>query len=258
MKLTIVKVGGNVIEDEVALSNFLTQFSALDSAKILVHGGGVLAAELAQQLGIEQQMINGRRVTDSETLKIITMVYAGFINKSVVAKLQALQQNAVGLSGADGNVISADKRSEKPINFGYVGDVKAVHEKFLMTLIQEGCIPVIAPLSHDGKGTLLNVNADTIAREIAIAMSAHIEVNVVYCFDKKGVLEDVNNEDSVIPSLSFEEYQKGLANKQIHAGMIPKLDNAFEIAKKGVKVSLGKATDVLSLSKGTAGTRKKI
>ncbi|MBD0777149.1 acetylglutamate kinase [Maribacter sp. ANRC-HE7] len=239
-KLSIVKIGGNVIENQVELEQFLLNFSKLEGLKILVHGGGKLATKLAAQLGIESQMSNGRRITDAKSLEIITMVYGGLTNKNIVAKLQALGTNALGLSGADGNTIKAHKRPVKEIDFGFVGDIDRIDSDFLDTLINTGITPVFCAISHDGKGQLLNTNADTIASEIAIGMSALFETTLYYCFEKKGVLKEVEDENSVIQHINTETYSDLLKTKAIVDGMLPKMENCFHALNNHVgKVCVG-------------------
>src|SRR3954463_5619097 len=207
-KLYIIKIGGNIIDDEAKLAAFLQSFASIQSPKILVHGGGKLATKLAAQLGIEQQIIEGRRITDAETLKIVTMVYAGLINKNIVAQLQANNCNAIGLCGADGNVIQAHKRQHPSIDYGFVGDVDTVNTALLQSLIEREINVVLAPITHNKEGLLLNTNADTIAQEIAQAMSALYDVHLVYSFEKAGVLLDVNDENTVIPILTKQYYEE--------------------------------------------------
>lgn len=253
--LFVIKIGGNIIDDDARLSTFIASFARLKGKKILVHGGGKLATKLAADLNVPQQMVDGRRITDAETLKIITMVYGGLINKSIVAALQKHGANAIGLSGADGDLIRSVKRSGTNIDYGYVGDVKKVNSDFLASILQSDITVVIAPLTHDGQGTLLNTNADTIAQEIAAAMAGRFKVNLVYSFEKKGVLTDVNNEDSVIPLLTIPLYKKYREEQKIFAGMIPKLDNAFAAIASGVdKVTIGMAEDLEALTEGRTGT----
>lgn len=254
-KLTIIKIGGNVIDDEQKLASFLADFSSLPNHKILVHGGGKLATRLAEQLNIPQQMIDGRRITDAETLRIVTMVYAGYINKNIVALLQSLGCNALGLSGADGNVVLAHKRNRPGTDFGFAGDIDNINHGLLERLILQGFVPVIAPITHDGKGQLLNTNADTMTSEIARSLTAVFDVDIIYCFEKEGVLVDVEKEDSIITDLDAA-YYNDLKNKgAIFAGMIPKLDNAFASIESGVKkVMIGKAEQLHQVSKGEKGT----
>ncbi len=254
-KLFIIKIGGNIIDDEAKLASFLQTFAAVKEKKILVHGGGKLATKLAEQTGVQQQMVEGRRITDAETLKIVTMVYAGLINKTVVAQLQASGCNAVGLSGADGNAMKAHKRIVKDIDYGFAGDVDEVNSDFLHRLLQENATPVLAPITHDGKGQLLNTNADTIAQETAKAMSALYDVQLIYSFEKAGVLLDAADESSVISSINPQRFAELKQQNLVFAGMIPKLDNAFAALNHGVKkVIIGKAENLPALISGAAGT----
>ncbi|WP_291870675.1 acetylglutamate kinase [Maribacter sp.] len=239
-QLSIVKIGGNVIENNTKLTKFLLHFSKIEGYKILVHGGGKLATKLASKLGIESQMINGRRVTDAKNLEIITMVYGGLTNKNIVASLQANGTNALGLSGADGNTIQAHKRAIKEIDFGFVGDIDGINADFLNMLIFSGITPVLCALSHDGKGNILNTNADTIASEIAIGMSNLYETTLYYCFEKKGVLLDLADENSVVTDINTTKYQELLEQNIIADGMLPKLENCFHaLTNKVSKVCLG-------------------
>jgi acetylglutamate kinase len=250
-KLTLIKVGGKIVEDEVSLRNLLGDFAAIDGHKVLVHGGGRSATELAGRLGVESRMVDGRRITDAETLRITIMVYGGLVNKTIVAGLQALGVNALGLTGADMNLIRSVKRPVEAIDYGYVGDVKKVNVSTLVSLIRQGIVPVLAPLTHDKQGQLLNTNADTIAGETAKALAAHFDVTLVYCFEKKGVLSDESDEESVIDSLDREAFRRYVAKGIIQGGMIPKLENSFEAIECGVKqVIITKASDVKAL-KGT-------
>jgi acetylglutamate kinase len=249
-KLNIIKIGGNIINDPVELENFLADFSALNGLKLLVHGGGKLADELAAKLGISQALINGRRITDAETLKVITMIYGGAINKNIVASLQSKGINALGLSGADGNSIVATKRAAGEIDFGFVGDIisEGVNTSFISSLLASGITPVFSPITHDGKGQLLNTNADTVASALAIGLSSEYEVNLHYCFEKKGVLANPENEKSLISSLDKSKYKKLISEGMISRGMIPKLDNAFDAKKKGVaSVCIAKSNDLIKL-----------
>ena len=233
-KLQIVKIGGNVIENREALKDFLTDFTKIKEAKILVHGGGKEATQMAEKLGVPVQLIEGRRITDSANLEIISMLYAGKLNKTIVAQLQAFGCNALGLSGTDGNSISAHKRAPDPIDFGFVGDVTQVNDALFKTLLTQNITPVCCAITHDNKGQLLNTNADTIASEIAIAMSTHFDVTLSYCFEKKGVLQQVEDEDSVIPTINTSLYETLKSENTIHSGMLPKIHNCFEALKKGV------------------------
>ncbi len=239
-KLSIVKIGGNVIENEIELDQFLLNFSKLEEPKILVHGGGKLATKLATKLGVESKITNGRRITDTKSLEVITMVYGGLTNKNIVAKLQALGTNAIGLSGADGNTIQAHKRPVKEIDFGFVGDIDGINADLIHTLVRSGLSPVFCAISHDGKGQLLNTNADTIASELAIGMSHAYETNLYYCFEKKGVLQDVENDVSVISHINTKSYNDLLRQNIIADGMLPKMQNCFHALQHNVhKVCVG-------------------
>ncbi len=260
-KLYVIKIGGNIIDEAEKLNQFLQSFSSIKSPKILVHGGGKLATKLAKQLGVEQQMIDGRRITDAETLKIVTMVYAGSINKNIVAKLQSHHCNSIGLSGADGNCIVSHKRgSNSPlgvggIDYGFVGDVDAVNSSLLKSLLDQNIAVVLAPITVDTNGQLLNTNADTIAQEAAKALSGLYDVELVYSFEKSGVLLDVNDETTVIATIDPSSYKKLKEEKKIFEGMIPKLDNAFAALQSGVtKVIIGKAEELDQLISGNSGT----
>lgn len=244
-KLTIIKVGGKIVEESASLEKFLNDFSVLKGKKILVHGGGRSATKLAKQLGVESKMVNGRRITDEKTLQIVTMVYGGLVNKNIVAGLQALGINALGLTGADMNIIKSEKRPVKDIDYGFVGDIKEVNTKSLATLLNHEITPILAPLTHDGKGTILNTNADTIAAETAQALSALFDVTLIYCFEKKGVLLNEKDDESVIPIINKETFKKYLEEGIIQGGMIPKLENAFNSIEKGVKeVIITQANDI--------------
>ncbi len=253
--LYIIKISGNIIDDEQRLDSFLQQFALLQGKKILIHGGGKLATKMADQLNIPQQMIEGRRITDADTLRIVTMVYAGYINKNIVAKLQQYGSNAIGLTGADGNCILAHKRQHVSIDYGYVGDIDTVNKTLLYQLLEQNATIVLAPITHDGNGQLLNTNADTIAQEIAKALSSLYQTILIYSFEKKGVLLDINDESSVITSLSKESYQLLKSEEKIFAGMIPKLDNAFAAIDAGVgKVIIGQAEELALLVNASSGT----
>lgn len=253
-KLYVIKIGGNIIDDETKLSSFLQSFAAVEGKKILVHGGGKLATRMAETMGIQQQMIDGRRITDAETLKIVTMVYAGFINKNIVAQLQSFGCTAIGLSGPDSNVIKAHKRVAE-LAYGFVGDIDEVNAELLHTLLQINDAIVLAPITHDGNGQLLNTNADAIAQETAKAMSKLYDVDLIYSFEKAGVLLDVNDDSSVVPLINPEKYEQLKAQGKIFAGMLPKLDNAFAAVFSGVhKVIIGKAEELHELINGTKGT----
>jgi len=233
-ELTIIKVGGKVVETPDSLTALLAQFSTIGGSKILVHGGGRTATQLAARLGIESRMVNGRRITDKETLDVVTMVYAGLVNKTIVAQLQALDINALGLTGADLNYMRSEKRPVGDVDYGFVGDVKAVQPGIIASLLQQGVVPVLAPLTHDKQGLLLNTNADTIAGETAKAMAHFFKVTLVYCFEKKGVLLDETDDDSVLPTLNRAQFKDYVAKGVIQGGMIPKLENAFEAIDAGV------------------------
>lgn len=256
-QLSIIKIGGNILDNTKALEKFLADFSALKGAKILVHGGGKVATELAQKIGIEQSMVEGRRITDAETLKITVMVYAGLLNKQVVAALQAKNTQAIGLSGADANVICTTKRPDKPIDYGFVGDIdsKSVHKNMLAKLIDLNLVPVFSAITHNGQGQLLNTNADTIASALAVAMAEMYEVQLVYCFEKNGVLRNIEDENSVIPSITKAAYSDLLKEGIIAKGMIPKIDNAFAAIENGVKaVRIIHANNLLSENYDKKGT----
>jgi acetylglutamate kinase len=233
-KLSIVKIGGNIIEDETALSHFLKLFSKLEGKKILVHGGGKRATHIASKLGIASKMVNGRRITDAETLEVITMVYGGLVNKNIVAKLQAQNVNAIGLTGADINSITSGKRPVKEIDFGFVGDVKSVDHNAINKLIQANFTPVFCAITHDGNGQLLNTNADTITSQVAVGMSNLYKTSIYYCFELNGVLKDINDKDSLIKHIDSKVYARLLQEGIIANGMLPKLENCFEALNHGV------------------------
>ncbi len=234
-KLTVVKVGGAVVEDEEQLARLLNDFAAIEGNKVLVHGGGRRATKVAASLGIESKMVNGRRITDRDMLEVVTMVYGGLVNKNVVARLQANGVNALGLTGADMDVLRSRKRPIKDgIDFGYVGDVERADGKALQTLIEAGIVPVMAPLTHDGKGNILNTNADTIAGETAKALAPFYDVTLIYSFEKKGVLANPDDDDSVIPMITPADFESYKADGTVAGGMIPKLENAFAAIDAGV------------------------
>lgn len=254
-KLYVIKIGGNIIDNEEKLASFLKEFASVKGRKILVHGGGKLATKLAGQMNVPQQMVEGRRITDEETLKIVTMVYAGYINKNIVAQLQACNCNALGLCGPDGNIIQSHKRVHHTIDYGFAGDVDFVNSAWLQTLLQQDMSLVIAPITHDKQGQLLNTNADTIAQEIAKALSRQFEVNLIYSFEKAGVLLDANDESSVIAEINPVTYKELKEKNRVFAGMIPKLDNAFAALNSGAKkVIIGRAENLQQLLDGTSGT----
>ena len=254
-KLYVIKIGGNIIDDEKKLFSFLQTFSAIDGKKILIHGGGKLATKLAAKMGIEQKMVEGRRITDAETLNIVTMVYAGYVNKNIVAQLQRFHCNALGLSGVDGDIILAHKRKHPVIDYGFVGDVDSVNSPLVKKLLDQNLALVFAPITHDQSGQLLNTNADTVAQEIAKAMGNDFNVQLIYSFEKSGVLLNADDDSTVIASINPTSYQKLKATEKIFAGMIPKLDNAFAALNSGVsKVIIGKAENLGELIDGRSGT----
>ena len=246
-KVTIVKVGGAIVEDNEQLAQLLTDFAAIPGKKVLVHGGGRRATKVAAALGIESKMVNGRRITDAQMLEVVTMVYGGLVNKNLVAKLQAKGVNALGLTGADMDVIHSHKRPVKDgVDFGYVGDVERANGKMLQTLIQEDITPVMAPLTHDGNGNILNTNADTIASETAKALAPYYNVTLIYSFEKKGVLSNPYDDNSVIPVITRSDFEKYQADGTIGGGMIPKIENALAAVDAGVKeviITLATAID---------------
>ncbi len=238
--ITIIKIGGNIIDNPMELAYFITDFSKIEGYKVLVHGGGKSATKLAESMGLVPQMIDGRRITDAAMLEVVVMIYAGQINKNIVAQLQANSTNAIGFSGADGNLIQSHKRNHPTINYGFVGDVNKVNTPLLETLLLNNLVPVFCAITHNGSGQLLNTNADTIASELAIALSEVFEVTLNYCFEKPGVLFDAEDDSSVIENINSELYAKLKAEKAIHSGMIPKLDNCFNSLNKGVqKIKIG-------------------
>jgi acetylglutamate kinase len=257
-KLFIIKIGGNVIDNEDALNSFLKDFAQVKGNKILVHGGGKVASRIGEQLGIHPNYINGRRITDDATIDVVTMVYGGLVNKKMVANLQSLNCNALGLTGADGNIIPAVKRPVKDINYGWAGDVNSstLNTERLALLLKNGFVPVFAPLTHDQQGHMLNTNADTIASSLAVALSALYNVRLIYCFEKKGVLENIAQEDSVVRFIDKEKYRQLVSEDKLFAGILPKIDNAFDAIDAGVnEVLIGDAKD-LSTNVGdtTTGT----
>ena len=248
-QLSIVKIGGEVLNDPERKALFLDQFTMMSGPKVLVHGGGKQASEVAHTMGIETKMIQGRRITNAQNLDVALMVYAGLLNKKLVAELQSLGNHACGISGADGDAIRASKRPPHPIDFGFAGDIEVVNAPFLHLLLGSGLIPVVCALTHDGKGQMLNTNADTIAAETAIAMSPIYETSLFYVFDKPGVLTDVNDETSIVPVLNTSTYQNMREAHQIYEGMIPKLDNGFHALRNKVyTVQLGSPEMLVSSS----------
>lgn len=254
----VIKIGGNVLDNPAALEQFLGDFASIKGPKILVHGGGKIATRLGDQLGIESKYVDGRRITDDATIDLVTMVYGGLVNKQLVAQLQAKQCNAIGITGADGNLLPAVKRPVKTIDYGWVGDVKAdaLPLESWQLLLDNGLVPVLAPLTHDGAGHMLNTNADTMASTIAIALSARFPVRLIYCFEKKGILEQIEDENSVIRFINPDLYATLKAEQKLFAGILPKLDNAFEAIGKGVQqVLIGHAADLIqNTGEETTGT----
>jgi acetylglutamate kinase len=257
-KLSVIKIGGNVIDDSEKLHRFLLDFTALPGDKILIHGGGKIATELGVSLGVEAKMVEGRRITDIETLRVVTMVYAGLINKNMVAQLQAKGCNAIGLTGADGNIIKAVKRPVKDIDYGFVGDLDAssVSTKTLSSLLNAGLVPVLCAITHDGETQLLNTNADTIASAVAVAMSDLYETSLIYCFEKRGVMRDIDDDSSLVTEIKLEQFDVLKGEGVVSGGMIPKLHNAFEAIKSGVSaVYIGKADELPQINGNNFGTR---
>lgn len=262
-ELFVIKIGGNIIDDEIKLSSFLKLFAAVKGNKILVHGGGKVATKIGEQLGIESKYMDGRRITDAGTINLVTMVYGGLVNKKIVAQLQAYNCNAFGVTGADGNLVPATKRPVKEIDYGFVGDVASskLSAEAWQIFLSNNLVPVVAPLTHDGKGQILNTNADSMAQEIAKTLSSIYEVGLIYSFEKSGVLLDVNDASSVIRKITKSYYDElkiptsGGGGAKIFAGMIPKLDNAFAALDNGVKkVIIGNAENLNELIAGTSGT----
>lgn len=250
-KLTLIKVGGQIVEEPETLNALLKDFSALNGKKVLVHGGGRAATRIASQLGIESKMINGRRVTDTDMLNVVTMVYGGLVNKKIVSGLQALGINALGLTGVDMNYMRSDKRPVKEVDYGFVGDVKEVNSDILADLIEKNVVPVLAPLTHDGNGNMLNTNADTIAAEAAKALAKHFDVTLMFCFEKKGVLRNAEDEESVIETISKKDFIEYVNDGIIQGGMIPKLENAFDAIDNGVSQVVITRADQIGKNTGT-------
>ncbi|SFB11512.1 acetylglutamate kinase [Algoriphagus aquimarinus] len=251
MKISIIKIGGNVIDFPEKLNEFLAIFAKFPGHKILVHGGGIMASRFGESLGVMPEMVDGRRITDQDTLDVVTMVYAGLINKNLVAKLQALKVNAIGMTGADGNIIRSIKRPVKDIDYGFVGDIQEVNTKLIDLLLSGNLLPVVNAITHDAKGQLLNTNADSIASALATSLAKEHQVNLYFCFNKSGVLIDEKNENSIIPLINEDIYAELRKENVIHSGMIPKLDNAFEALEKGVNhVWIGKAENLSLAAKG--------
>lgn len=261
-KLFVIKIGGNILDNAVAQQLFLQQFATVPVKKILVHGGGKIATTIGKQMGLISNYINGRRITDEATIDLVTMVYGGLINKKLVAALQALNCNAIGLTGADANIIPAGKRPVAEIDYGFVGDIGSLQLAVdsLQLFLNNNLVPVVAPLTHDGKGQLLNTNADTIASTLAVALSKQYDVRLIYCFEKKGVLENIADETSVISLINKEKYLQLLQDKKLSDGILPKIENAFAAIDSGVKeVLIGDANDLLqNISENTIGTLIKL
>ena len=246
-KLYVTKIGGNVLDDDTALDNFLKDFASIQAPKILIHGGGAMATKIGNRLGIESKYVNGRRITDRETLDLVTMVYGGLINKQIVAHLQQWGCNALGVTGADGNMIKAVRRPVKDIDFGYVGDITpdSVNSTLLYFLLRQNVVPVFAPLTYSS-GMMLNTNADTIASVLAISLSKHFDVRLIFCFEKKGVLRKISDENSLIRNLNEQQYKQLLTEGAFSDGILPKLENAFSAIHSGVReVLIGQATDLI-------------
>ena len=261
-KLFVIKIGGNILDNAVAQQLFLQQFADVSAKKILVHGGGKIATTIGKKLGIEPNYINGRRITDEATIDLVTMVYGGLINKKIVATLQSMNCNAIGLTGADANIIPANKRPAAEIDYGFAGDIKneEIAINNLQAFLVNNMVPVIAPLTHDGQGQMLNTNADTIASSLAVALSKQYDVRLIYCFEKKGVLENVEDEASVISLINKEKYQQLLTEKKLADGILPKIENAFAAINSGVQeVLIGDANDLLqNITENTVGTLIKL
>ena len=246
-KITVVKVGGAIVEDPQSLDQLLQNFAAIEGPKVLVHGGGRKATKVATSLGIESKMVNGRRITDAEMLEVVTMVYGGLVNKNIIAQLQSKGVNALGLTGADMDIIHSHKRPQKNgVDYGFVGDVEHVNGFALRNIIEQGITPVMAPLTHDGKGNMLNTNADTIASETAKALARFYDVTLIYSFEKKGVLSNPEDDESVIPTITRQDFEQYVANGTVAGGMIPKLENALAAVDSGVSqviITLASAID---------------
>ena len=257
-KLYIIKVGGNVIDDAEKLNTFLKELSTITAKKILVHGGGKIATSIGNKLGIVSKYIDGRRITDDETIDLVTMVYGGMVNKKIVAKLQSFHCNAIGITGADANLIPAKKREVTEVDYGWAGDIEnnKINIATWKLFLENGLIPVVAPLTHDTKGNMLNTNADTIASSIAVRLSDDFEVKLIFCFEKNGVLSDVNDENSVIANINPEKFASLKKTNKLFAGILPKIDNSFEAINKGVnEVVIGNSSQLCLLINGSGGTK---
>lgn len=250
-KITIIKVGGKIVEEEATLAALLDRFAAIEGRKALIHGGGRSATRIAERLGIESRMVDGRRITDEATLQVVTMVYGGLVNKNIVAGLQARGVNALGLTGADCNIIKAHKRPAGKVDYGFVGDVERADGDMLSKLIEQGITPIIAPLTHDGKGSILNTNADTMAAETAKALAGLYDVTLIYCFELPGVMRNPDDDSSIIPSITAESYRTLLDEGVISGGMIPKMENAFNAIGNGVSKVIITRADAIDGTEGT-------
>ena len=250
-KITIIKVGGKIVEEEATLAALLDRFAAIEGGKVLIHGGGRSATRIAERLGIESRMVDGRRITDEATLQVVTMVYGGLVNKNIVAGLQARGVNALGLTGADCNIIKAHKRPAGKVDYGFVGDVENADGDMLSKLIEQGITPIIAPLTHDGKGSILNTNADTMAAETAKALAGLYDVTLIYCFELPGVMRNPDDDSSIIPSITAESYRTLLDEGVISGGMIPKMENAFNAIGNGVSKVIITRADAIDGTEGT-------
>lgn len=250
-KITVVKIGGNVIDDPAVLKRFIADFAAMPGPKILVHGGGKVATRLAERLELKVQMVDGRRITDKGTLDVVTMVYAGLVNKQIVAGLQAVGCNALGLSGADGNIVTARRRAPEPIDYGFVGDIVRVDSELLGRLLEAGLVPVFSAIMHDGHGSLLNCNADSVASAVALGAAAVAPADLIFCFEKAGVLRDPGDESSVIPEITADSYPPLKADGTVSKGMIPKIENALKAVEQGVRSVTIRSSEELGNGIGT-------
>ena len=250
-KITVIKVGGKIVEEPASLAALLNRFAAIEGAKVLIHGGGRSATKIAERLGIESKMVGGRRITDAETLQVVTMVYGGLVNKNIVAGLQARGVNALGLTGADCNIIRAHKRPVGEVDYGFVGDVDYADGQMLGRLIEQGIVPIVAPLTHDGNGNLLNTNADTMAAETAKGLAEFYDVTLTYCFEFPGVMRNPDDADSLIATINKESYKELIADGTVSGGMIPKIDNAFNAIDNGVSQVVITRADAIDGQSGT-------
>ena len=250
-KITVIKVGGKIVEEPTSLADLLDRFAAIEGAKVLIHGGGRSATKIAERLGIESKMVGGRRITDADTLQVVTMVYGGLVNKNIVAGLQARGVNALGLTGADCNIIRAHKRPVGDVDYGFVGDVDYADGQMLGKLIEQGIVPIVAPLTHDGNGNLLNTNADTMAAETAKGLAKLYDVTLTYCFEFPGVMRNPDDADSLIATINKASYKQLLADGTVSGGMIPKIDNAFNAIDNGVTQVVITRADAIDGKSGT-------